>query len=261
MKLDIFEYHSFCSTDYLGNPAGVCFVEKLKDIQMQIIATKNNFSETAFISRLPKSNEFRIRFFTPNIEIDLCGHATVAAARFLFENYEINKVTFHANKTQLLCNIQENEVSLLLPKQSIRKSNPTTEIQNVLGSECIDFYETEIHYIGVMKSFKSLINWKNDFYNSGPYEKDQLILTSENKDYDYALRMFGSKKLGVKEDPVTGSAQPPLFEYWSQIKNKSKYLTAYQASHEGGILKVSNNIKGIHIKGEVKLIKNFIQNI
>ena len=82
-----------------------------------------------------------------------------------------------------------------------------------------------------------------------------------SKDYDYALRMFGSKKLGVKEDPVTGSAQPPLFEYWSQIKNKSKYLTAYQASHEGGILKVSNNIKGIHIKGEVKLIKNFIQNI
>ena len=90
-------------------------------------------------------------------------------------------------------------------------------------------------------------------------KKDQLILTSDNKDYDYALRMFGSKKLGVIEDPVTGSAQPPLFEYWSQIKNKSKYLMAYQASHEGGILKVSNNIKGIHIKGEVKLIKNFIQ--
>ena len=76
-----------------------------------------------------------------------------------------------------------------------------------------------------MKSFKSLINWKNDFYNSGPYEKDQLILTSENKDYDYALRMFGSKKLGVKEDPVTGSAQPPLLSIGHKLKNNSKYLT------------------------------------
>lgn len=261
MKLDIFEYHSFCAPGYLGNPAGVCFIDKLNDIQMQIIATKNNFSETAFISRLPKSNEFCIKFFTPNIEIDLCGHATVAAAKFLFENYQINKVTFHANKTKLLCNIEENEVSLLLPKQPIRKAHPSSEIQNVLGPECVDFYETEIHYIGVMKSFKSLINWKNDFYNFGPFDKDQLILTSDNKDYDYALRMFGSKKLGVIEDPATGSAQPPLFEYWSRIKEKHKNLKAYQASHEGGILKVSKNIEGIHIKGEVKLIKTFTQDI
>ena len=85
MKLDIFEYHSFCSTDYLGNPAGVCFVEKLNDIQMQIIATKNNFSETAFISRLPKSNEFRIRFLHQILKLICVDMQTVLQQDFFLK--------------------------------------------------------------------------------------------------------------------------------------------------------------------------------
>ena len=102
----------------------------------------------------------------------------------------------------------------------------------------------------------------NDFFSQDNLGKDQLILTSRHSsnNYDYALRMFGTKNLGVIEDPVTGSAQPPIFSYWSQVLKKDDLLV-HQSSERGGLMRVKRDLRGIEVNGEVKLVKHFNQEI
>ena len=260
MKVEVFEYNSFCSDKFLGNPAGVCMDEGFSKEEKQKIAYKNGFSETAFL--LEEDSHFRISFFTPTSEIDLCGHATVASAVHLSSQIGIKNVTFRANHDFLYCDINNENVSLILPDQNIVKKEPNSEIKEILGPSCIDFYESEIHFIGILDSFDNLMKWNNDFYSQEKLAKDQLILTSRsgNSNYDYALRMFGTKNLGVIEDPVTGSAQPPIFSYWSQLLKKEEVLV-HQSSERGGLMRVRRDLRGIDVNGRVKLVKNFNQEI
>ena len=260
MKIEVFEYNSFCSDSFLGNPAGVCMDEGLSKEEKQKIAYKNGFSETAFL--LEEDSYFKISFFTPTSEIDLCGHATVASAAHLSNKMGIKKITFRANHDVLYCDVDNEFVSLILPDQKIIKKAPNPVIKEILGTSCIDYYESKIHFIGVLDSFDNLMKWDNDFYSNYSLSKDQLILTSpfENSNYDYALRMFGTKNLGVREDPVTGSAQPPIFSYWSKILKKEDVLV-YQSSERGGLMRVKRDLRGIDVNGRVKLVKHFNQEI
>ena len=260
MKIEVFEYNSFCSDSFLGNPAGVCMDEGLSKEEKQKIAYKNGFSETAFL--LEEDSYFKISFFTPTSEIDLCGHATVASAAHLSNKMGIKKITFRANHDVLYCDVDNEFVSLILPDQKIIKKAPNPVIREILGTSCVDYYESKIHFIGVLDSFENLMKWDNDFYSNYSLGKDQLILTSpfENNNYDYALRMFGTKNLGVREDPVTGSAQPPIFSYWSNILKKEDVLV-YQSSERGGLMRVKRDLRGIDVNGRVKLVKNFNQEI
>ena len=260
MKIEVFEYNSFCSDSFLGNPAGVCMDEGLSKEEKQKIAYKNGFSETAFL--LEEDSYFKISFFTPTSEIDLCGHATVASAAHLSNKMGIKKITFRANHDVLYCDVDNEFVSLILPDQKIIKKAPNPVIREILGTSCVDYYESKIHFIGVLDSFENLMKWDNDFYSNYSLGKDQLILTSpfENNNYDYALRMFGTKNLGVREDPVTGSAQPPIFSYWTNILKKEDFLV-YQSSERGGLMRVKRDLRGIDVNGRVKLVKHFNQEI
>ena len=260
MKIEVFEYNSFCSDRFLGNPAGVCMDEGLSREEKQNIAYKNGFSETAFL--LEEDSYFKISFFTPTSEIDLCGHATVASAAHLYNKMGIKKITFRANHDFLYCDVDHESVSLIMPDQNIVKKEPNPAIKSILGTSCIDYYESKIHFIGVLDSFDSLIKWNNDFFSQDNLGKDQLILTSRHSsnNYDYALRMFGTKNLGVIEDPVTGSAQPPIFSYWSQVLQKDDVLV-HQSSERGGLMRVKRDLRGIEVNGNVKLVKHFTQEI
>ena len=260
MKIEVFEYNSFCSDRFLGNPAGVCMDEGLSREEKQNIAYKNGFSETAFL--LEEDSYFKISFFTPTSEINLCGHATVASAAHLYNKIGIKKITFRANHDFLYCDVDHESVSLIMPDQNIVKKEPNPAIKSILGTSCIDYYESKIHFIGVLDSFDSLIKWNNDFFSQDNLGKDQLILTSRHSsnNYDYALRMFGTKNLGVIEDPVTGSAQPPIFSYWSQVLNKDDLLV-HQSSERGGLMRVKRDLRGIEVNGKVKLVKHFTQEI
>ena len=260
MKIEVFEYNSFCSDRFLGNPAGVCMDEGLSREEKQNIAFKNGFSETAFL--LEENSHFKISFFTPTSEIDLCGHATVASAAHLYNKMGIKKITFRANHDFLYCDVDHESVSLIMPDQNIVKKEPNPSIKSILGTSCIDYYESKIHFIGVLDSFDSLIKWNNDFFSQDNLDKDQLILTSKHtsSNYDYALRMFGTKNLGVIEDPVTGSAQPPIFSYWSQVLKKDDVLV-HQSSERGGLMRVKRDLRGIEVNGKVKLVKHFTQEI
>ena len=260
MKIEVFEYNSFCSDRFLGNPAGVCMDEGLSREEKQNIAYKNGFSETAFL--LEEDSYFKISFFTPTSEIDLCGHATVASAAHLSNKMGIKKIAFRANHDFLYCDVDHESVSLIMPDQNIVKKEPNPAIKSILGTSCIDYYESKIHFIGVLDSFDSLIKWNNDFFSQDNLDKDQLILTSKHtsSNYDYALRMFGTKNLGVIEDPVTGSAQPPIFSYWSQVLNKDDLLV-HQSSERGGLMRVKRDLRGIEVNGKVKLVKHFTQEI
>ena len=260
MKIEVFEYNSFCSDRLLGNPAGVCIDQDLSKEEMQNIAYKNGFSETAFL--LEEDSHFKISFFTPTSEIDLCGHATVASAAHLSNKMGIKEIIFRANNDFLYCDVDDEYVSLILPDQKILKKEPSPVIKKILGTSCIDYYESKIHFIGVLDSFDNLMRWDNDFYSHVNLSKDQLILTSAsgNNNYDYALRMFGTKNLGVREDPVTGSAQPPIYSYWSKILKKKDVLV-YQSSERGGLMRVKRDLRGIDVNGRVKLVKHFNQEI
>ena len=260
MKIEVFEYNSFCSDRFLGNPAGVCMDEGLSREEKQNIAFNKGFSETAFL--LEEDSYFKISFFTPTSEINLCGHATVASAAHLFNKMGIKKITFRANHDFLYCDVDHESVSLIMPDQNIVKKEPNPAIKSILGTSCIDYYESKIHFIGVLDSFDSLIKWNNDFFSQDNLGKDQLILTSRHSsnNYDYALRMFGTKNLGVIEDPVTGSAQPPIFSYWSQVLNKDDLLV-HQSSERGGLMRIKRDLRGIEVNGKVKLVKHFTQEI
>ncbi len=260
MKIEVFEYNSFCSDRFLGNPAGVCIDEGLSREEKQNIAYKNGFSETAFL--LEEDSYFKISFFTPTSEVDLCGHATVASAAHLNNKMGIKKMTFRANHDFLYCDVDHECVSLILPDQNILKKEPNPIIKSILGTSCVDYYESKIHFIGVLDSFDSLIKWNNDFFSQGNLDKDQLILTSKHSsnNYDYALRMFGTKNLGVIEDPVTGSAQAPIFSYWSKVLKKDDVLV-HQSSERGGLMRVKSDLRGIEVNGKVKLVKHFNQEI
>ena len=260
MKIEVFEYNSFCSDRFLGNPAGVCMDEGLSREEKQNISYINGFSETAFL--LEEDSYFKISFFTPTSEINLCGHATVASAAHLYNKMGIKKITFRANHDFLYCDVDHESVSLIMPDQNIVKKEPNPAIKSILGTSCIDYYESKIHFIGVLDSFDSLIKWNNDFFSQDNLGKDQLILTSRHSsnNYDYALRMFGTKNLGVIEDPVTGSAQPPIFSYWSQVLNKDDLLV-HQSSERGGLMRVKRDLRGIEVNGKVKLVKHFTQEI
>ena len=185
MKIEVFEYNSFCSDTFLGNPAGVCMDVGLSNEEKQNIAYKNGFSETAFL--LEEDSCFKISFFTPTSEIDLCGHATVASAAHLSNKMGIKKITFKANHDVLYCDVDNDFVSLILPDQNIKKKEPNAVIKEILGTSCIDYYESKIHFIGVLDSFENLMKWDNDFYSHDNLSKDQLILTSnyENSNYKW----------------------------------------------------------------------------
>ena len=231
----IFYVDAFTKEVFKGNPAAVCILEEwLDDDVLQAIAFENNLSETAFVNL--REDPLQIRWFTPALEIELCGHATLATARILFDEYFQNdtKISFQS-KSGVLVALQKDEMIYLdFPIDHPTVIESVSLIQESLKCEPIEILKGRSDYLAILASEKDIKNLQPDFSTMAELNSRGLVVSAESSEFDFISRCF-YPQTGVDEDPVTGSAHCMLAPYWGEKLNKNN-LNAYQASSRGGFL-------------------------
>jgi len=231
-------YHvdSFADELFGGNPAAVCILgdDWLCEGLMKKIAMENNLSETAFV--VMKDNIRHIRWFTPKCEVNLCGHATLAAAHVLFnhENVEDEEIVFQSKKGELSVKKQGDYIMLDFPADRIEQVDFFDELNcfNITPIEC---YIGTDDYMLVFESQEQIAALKCDFAKAAKLsEREGFICTAKGDEGDFVSRYFGPK-IGILEDPVTGSAHTLMAPHWADILGKKK-LAAVQLSERRGEL-------------------------
>lgn len=242
---------AFTNEVFKGNPAGVCILDKeISDEQMQSIAFENNLSETAFI--FPLKDTYKLRWFTPAFEIDLCGHATLASA-FIILNYvnpNLDKVKFETVSGMLEVTRKGNKYEMLFPKRHMDKIEITSKITDALGLIPESVYSSRDLFV-LLKDEEQVRNFMPDYMKMSQLtEWLGIVLTAEGKNCDFVSRYFCPEiKL---EDPVTGSTHSNLVPFWSYRLNKDKMI-AEQLSKRGGILYCESVDEGVKISGYAAL--------
>lgn len=232
MKLTQYHVDAFASRIFEGNPAAVCHLrEWLDDTIMQRIAAENNLAETAFI--VPQGNDYAVRWFTPLTEVDLCGHATLASAYVLFNELgaEGRELTFHSKSGLLRVRRNANLLELDFPCQVPRACRPPAGLSQALGINVQRCLENE-DYLVVLESEHALQALTPDFNKLTEIDTRGVIVTAPSSQYDFVNRFF-APRIGVNEDPVTGSAFTKLIPFWAKELGK-KRLNAKQVSVRGG---------------------------
>lgn len=262
MQIDIYQIDAFTDKAFGGNPAAVCPLNAwLPDNLLQKIAAENNLSETAFY--IPSAQEnphgtksnFQIRWFTPDGEVDLCGHATLAAAHVLFmeRGFIHDSIVFSSKSGLLTVSKSEHGFTMDLPAWQVEKTGKHKKLTAALGAEYKELYKGKYHLAlfndeqtihAVTPDFKALKNID---------DIDFLIITAQSQSIasDFISRFF-CPKLGIDEDPVTGSAHCILTPFWTERLGKEE-VNAYQASKRGGHLKCTIEKNRVKISGQAVL--------
>ena len=234
VEITLYQIDAFATKPFEGNPAAVCPLDAwLHDEVMQSIAEENNLSETAFF--VPKGNGYHIRWFTPASEVDLCGHATLAAAYVLFNilGYNKDKIEFDS-KSGMLAVARDNEFLILdFPAQPPVSCDIPKEIVKAFAIAPIECLRSK-DYVVVFKHELDVELVKPDFWELKKLDLRGVIITAKSDRYDFVARFF-APKYGISEDPVTGSAYTQLAPYWA-AKTGSKRFRAKQVSPRGGEL-------------------------
>ena len=251
MELEVYFVDSFTSKVFGGNPAGVIFHEQDLDHDlMQNIAAENNLSETAFVHT---SNNNCIKFFTPELEVDLCGHATLASAftYFNFLNTSADEIVFQANRSQIKAVNANNGITLSLPKDEPIKVDDVSPFTEALNAKVLEVYRGIDDFVAVLEDEEAVKNNNPDFSLIKHMDSRGLIVTAKGNAVDFVSRWYGPQT-GINEDPATGSAHALLGTYWAGIFNKDD-LTAKQLSKRGGLLHCSVKEQKVDITGQAAL--------
>jgi PhzF family phenazine biosynthesis protein len=250
MKLKIYQVDAFTSKVFGGNPAAVCILSAwLDDALMQRIANENNLSETAFA--VPVDERYQIRWFTPQVEVDLCGHATLATAHILFEYYDHpgDRVEFDSvHSGKLAVEKSGGMLTLDFPADNVEETDVPEIAVNALHRSPLKAYKGKTDYMFVYASQSEIENLKPDFGLLAQLDNRGVIVTAMGLEVDFVSRFF-APQTGINEDPVTGSAHTTLTPYWSRVRGKKK-LTARQISARGGDLVCENRGDRVRISGE-----------
>ena len=234
MKIPYYHIDAFTSVPFTGNPAGVCPLESwLPDATMQKIAAENNLSETAFF--VPAGDHYDLRWFTPAIEIDLCGHATLASGFVLTQylGYTDNVIRFESKSGSLLVERQGDILTLDFPSRPGEKRSTPDALVNGLGRPPQEVYLAR-DYLAVFPSQADILAIQPDQEQLVLLEALGIIVTAPGEGVDFVSRFF-APRAGIAEDPVTGSSHCTLIPYWAKRLGKTK-LTARQLSARGGEL-------------------------
>ena len=238
MKLNLYQVDAFTSTLFKGNPAAVVPLEKwIDEALMQQLAMENNLAETVFFVPSEKEEaDFDIRWFTPEVEINLCGHATLASAFILYTQLGFTKPSIVFNSKSGLLTVEKNGFNYEMDFPSWKPERITDYpdgIEEILGvNEILGAYKYRDLLIEVATE-EEVLNAKPDF-TALKKTGEMLILTAKGKTVDFVSRFF-APSAGIDEDPVTGSAHSQLIPFWSEKLNK-KRMTAKQLSKRGGDL-------------------------
>ena len=252
MKLSLYQIDAFADKLFSGNPAAVIPLEKwIDDLLMQQIAEENNLAETVFF--VPKKDGFHIRWFTPELEIDLCGHATLATAFVLFnyEGFAGEKISLQSRSGILTVTKNQDLLTLDFPADEVTEVPLTSNLTSGFKETPIKVLKGKTDYVLVFENEEQVKNCKPDFKEIAKLNARGIIITSKGKQVDFVSRFFGPQA-GVDEDPVTGSAHTTLTPYWAKELDK-KELSAAQLSARGGKLWCKLNGNRVEISGRARL--------
>jgi len=236
MNIPIYQADAFTDTLFGGNPAAVCpLMEWLPDATMQKIAVENNLAETAFFVKT--ANGYKLRWFTPEYEIDLCGHATLATAHILFTQLGYTEPTIHFETVKagvLTVTKNGDKYTLDFPSRPPEPAVIPPGLTEALGMKApLEFLKSR-DYMLVYDNEDEILNCKPDFSLLAKFDVVGIIITSPGKEVDFVSRFF-APSAGIPEDPVTGSAHCNLIPYWAAKLGKNE-LHAYQQSARKGEL-------------------------
>ncbi len=248
---------AFTDKVFSGNQAAVCVLDSDSwpdEDLMRNIARENNFSETAFVIKIKETDgRYKLRWFTPSTEVDLCGHATLASTYALLRFYEkdSDKIVFDTMSGELIVNKRDDLFAMNFPAYDLTP----VEVSDSMA-QAIDF-EPESAFMGrdlmcVMKSPEHVINCKPDMDRVKALEGLLLHVTSRGTDGADCISRSFAPKIAITEDPVCGSGHCHIVPYWSRVLNK-KNITAYQASERGGWLYCSLEGNRVIISGKAAL--------
>ncbi|MEP2238480.1 MAG: PhzF family phenazine biosynthesis protein [Maribacter sp.] len=237
MKQKIYQIDAFTEKLFGGNPAAVCILENWLETEvMQKIAAENNLAETAFAVK--NKDHYELRWFTPEIEVDLCGHATLATAFTLYNYYGYNENTLRfisPRSGELL--VQKNELGLLtmdFPTDDLIPVSEQANITKAIGKQPLETFKGKTDYMLIYESQEEIEAITPNFHLLNELDCRGVIVSAKGNEVDFVSRFF-APQCGIPEDPVTGSAHTTLTPYWSGKLNK-KVLTAKQLSERGGDL-------------------------
>lgn len=249
----IYQVDAFTDKVFSGNPAAVCPLnEWLNDDILQKIAMENNLAETAFYVK--QGTQYHIRWFTPTVEVDLCGHATLAAAfvLFNFEQYKGDTIEFYSPRSGLLTVSKQGEyLTLNFPTDIYERIEPFKQLTDGFNFEPIEVFKGKTDYMLVFESEDQIIDMLPDFDAISKLKARGVIITSKGINVDFVSRFFGPQS-GINEDPVTGSAHTTLTPYWAKKLGKNE-LTAIQLSERKGYLNCKFLNDRVEISGKAKL--------
>ena len=251
MKLTYYEVSAFTTNPFGGNPAGVCPLQAwLPDAVLQGIAANNNLAETAFT--VPRGTDFDLRWFTPTVEMDLCGHATLAAASVLFNERGLdgNEVRFYSRSGVLAVSRNDNLLTLDFPSRPPAPCAAPAELIRGLKAKPCEVLKAR-DYVAVFASEAEVRGLKPDFALLKTLDCLGIIVTAPGSDSDFVSRFF-APGAGVDEDPVTGSAHCTLIPFWAERLRKAR-LFARQVSPRGGELRCGQAGDRVHIGGQAVL--------
>jgi predicted PhzF superfamily epimerase YddE/YHI9 len=239
---------AFTDTAFKGNPAGVCLLEQpLDDALMQSIAAENNLAETAFILRT--DDGYDLRWFTPTVEIDLCGHATLASAFVIrnFVNINVDHIDFFTKSGILSVDYRDGLYEMDFPSRPPKQIEKLPIFESGIGCKVLEAYlardlllvvKDESAINSIQPYFETLQNFDAGF---------GVIVTARGDEVDFVSRFFAPKN-GIPEDPVTGSSHSTLIPFWADRLGKMKMI-ARQLSRRGGTLYCQNCGERVRIAG------------
>ena len=235
MEIPLYQIDAFASELFTGNPAAVCPLDEwLSDELMQSIAAENNLSETAFF--VPEdADSYRIRWFTPASEVDLCGHATLASAYVLFHlrGYPRDRIAFHSRSGILAVTRNEDWLTLDFPAQPPVACEIPEAVSDAFAAVPAECLQSE-DLIVVFEHERDVETAAPDLTQLMKIDSRGVIITAESKQWDFVARFF-APRYGIPEDPVTGSAYTQLVPYWASRTGK-QWFRAKQVSARGGEL-------------------------
>jgi PhzF family phenazine biosynthesis protein len=237
MFSQIFQVDAFAKTRFSGNPAAVMPMDQFpEDDILQALAAENNLAETAFI--VGGDGEYNLRWFTPTVEVPLCGHATLASAAVVMERLEqrCTSAVFHTRSGPLEVRREAGDYVLDLPAYDLHSVAPPAGLADALGIQLMEVQVYSGHVLVLAENATVVRGMSPDFALLQKIDCKGVAVTSPgDEDYDFISRFF-APAIGIPEDPVTGGAHCALVPYWARRSGKSTFL-AHQASARGGDLK------------------------
>lgn len=256
MGLPLFQVDAFTNQPFAGNPAAVCVLDEPRDdVWMQHVAREMNLSETAFLCK--QADGYDLRWFTPAVEVSLCGHATLASAHILWEQGYLpaaSQARFHTQSGLLTAERRADWIELDFPAKPEEPVASVPGLEQALGVTPVYVGMSQFDCLAEVASAETVRGLTPDFGQLAAIAVRGVIVTSRasTPEYDFVSRFFGPR-VGVPEDPVTGSAHCVLSPFWSKRLGRAE-LTGYQASARGGIVRTRLDGARVHLGGQAVTI-------